>query len=108
MTNMQYDASTKEARILRANAGDYLKRIRLEAGLTQRELAERLSLKYYTFISQVENGQGRLPPALYVKTAKALRVNVKDFALTMLSYYDPHTHAAITTEEELKERKTNG
>lgn len=102
MTNMQYDKSTKEARILRAEGGDYIKRKRLEAGLTQRALAERLHLKYYTFISQLENGQGRLPPTLYVKTAKALGINVAEFALTMLSFYDPHTHAAITTEKELR------
>lgn len=102
MSNNQYDTSTKEARILRAEGGDYVKRCRLDAGMTQRELAEKLDLKYYTFISQVENGQGRLPPYLYVKTARALGLPIKEFAMTMLSYYDPHTFAAITTEEELK------
>jgi transcriptional regulator with XRE-family HTH domain len=103
MTNMQYDASTKNARILRAEGGDYIKRLRLDAGLTQRELADALGLKYYTFISQLENGQGRLPPNLYVKTARVFNVSVKQFALDMLSFYDPHTHAAITTETELDE-----
>ncbi len=97
MSNNQYDKSTKEARILRAEAGDYLKRCRLHVSMTQRELAEKLTLKYYTFISQVENGQGRLPPYLYVKTAQALDLDVKEFAMDMMSYYDPHTHAAVTT-----------
>lgn len=103
MTHQQYDRSTKVARILRAEGGDYVKRLRLDAGLTQRELSERLNLKYYTFISQLENGQGRLPPNLWVKTARALGVDVKEFALSMLSFYDPHTHAAITTGNELEE-----
>lgn len=101
--HIQYDKSTKEARILRAEGGDYIKQLRLEAGLTQKQLSEALNLKYYTFISQLENGQGRLPPNLYVKTAKALGVDVREFALQMLSFYDPHTHAAIIVGDELKE-----
>jgi len=101
MAHQQYDSSTKEARILRAEGGDYIKRLRIDRGLTQRELADALGLKYYSFISQLENGQGRLPPNLYVKTARVLKVPVAEFALSMLSFYDPHTHAAITTQEEL-------
>lgn len=105
MTNQQYDRSTKEARILRAEAGDYVKQLRMALGMTQRELAERLNLKYYTFISQLENGQGRLPPYLLVRTAQALDVPVSEFALKMLSFYDPHTHAAITVESEYKTKE---
>lgn len=108
MAHQQYNSSTKEARILRAEGGDYIKRLRIERGLTQRDLADTLGLKYYSFISQLENGQGRLPPNLYVKTARALKVDIAEFALTMLSFYDPHTHAAITTKEELSnERNSN-
>lgn len=103
MSHMQYDKSTKQARILRAEGGDYVKRLRVEARMTQRELSEALGLKYYTFISQLENGQGRLPPSLYVKTARALKVPIAEFALQMLAFYDPHTHAAITTEQELED-----
>jgi transcriptional regulator with XRE-family HTH domain len=100
MANIQYSRSTKESRIRRAEGGDYVKQLRVAAGLTQKDLAEALNLKYYTFISQLENGQGRLPPNLYVKTAKALGVDTKEFALAMLEFYDPHTHAAITTQTE--------
>lgn len=108
MTNQQYERSSQEARIARANAGGYVQRLRLAAGLTQRDLAMKLNLKYYSFISQVENGQGRLPPYLWVKTAKALGVDIKEFSLCLLEYYDPHAHAAITTQEELKEANGNG
>jgi DNA-binding XRE family transcriptional regulator len=41
---------------LRKLAGDWLKLRRAEVELSQADLAARLGLKYYTFISQVENG----------------------------------------------------
>ena len=104
MTHQQYDASTKEARILRANAGDYVKQLRIEAGLTQRQLADILGLQWYSFISQLECGQGRLPPNLYVKTAQALKQDVKTFSLKMLEFYDPWTAAAITEGREWKDK----
>jgi transcriptional regulator with XRE-family HTH domain len=107
VVNQQYDRSSKEARIARANAGEYFQKLRNAKGYTQRDISEILGLKYYTFISQVENGQGRLPPYLWVKAAKALDVNVKEFALCMLHYYDPHAWAAITTEDELKDGTTD-
>ena len=102
MAHQTYSSSTKEARILRAYAGDYVKQLRIEAGMTQRDLAEKLDLKHYTFISQLECGQGRLPPNLTVKTAQALGQDVSEFALKMLSFYDPHTHTAITFNEREK------
>ena len=50
-----------EARQLRKQAGDWLKQRRADAGMSQVALAERLGMKYYTFISQVENGFSRVP-----------------------------------------------
>ena len=49
-----------EARQLRKQAGDWLKQRRADAGLSQADLAAKLGLKYYTFISQVENGFSRV------------------------------------------------
>ena len=46
---------------LRREAGRWLKTAREAAGLTQAELAEKTGLRYYTFVSQVENGLGRVP-----------------------------------------------
>lgn len=106
MAHQSYSRNTKDARILRANAGDYVKKIRIEQEMTQRDLAEALNLKYYTFISQLENGQGRLPPNLTVRMAIALNQDPKEFALKMLSYYDPHTHIAVTAGETLPETET--
>jgi hypothetical protein len=58
-------------------------------------LAQTVGLQYYTFISQVENGTGRVPPHLYEKFADALGVGVADFAKHMLMYYDPFTYKAL-------------
>jgi DNA-binding XRE family transcriptional regulator len=46
---------------LRQEAGRWLKAAREAAGLTQAELAQRVGLRYYTFVSQVESGLGRVP-----------------------------------------------
>src|SRR5690606_318265 len=43
---------------LRKQAGNWLKELRGQAGLSQVDLARILGFKYYTFISQVENGFG--------------------------------------------------
>ena len=46
---------------LRKRAGDWLRRKRCELGISQRELAMRVNMEYYTFISQIEAGRGRVP-----------------------------------------------
>ena len=52
--------------------GAWLKELRGRAGLSQLQLAERLNLKYYTFVSQVENGFGRVPTESMEAWARAL------------------------------------
>ena len=61
LAEMRPSKPVPEARMLRKQAGDWLKQKRAEAGLSQVDLAARLDLKYYTFISQVENGFSRVP-----------------------------------------------
>ena len=90
-----YKANSKEARALRKKAGIYLKACRNASGLTQRELAKAVDIDYYTFISQLECGQGRVPPNLYVPLAKAMDVDLEEFTKTMLKYYDPFTYHAL-------------
>lgn len=87
----QYDRSSGAAKALRKKGGTYLKQLREAAHLTQRELAMKVGLAYYTFISQIENGTGRPPPELYGAFADALGVDVRKFAVDMLKYYDPWT-----------------
>ena len=80
---------THEIRSLRKRGGKWLKDQREKVGFSQRELAKELSLPYYTFISQVENGTARIPPEHYENWAAALRVPIATFVRAMLKYYDP-------------------
>jgi transcriptional regulator with XRE-family HTH domain len=81
--------ATPNAKQLRKEAGNWLKELRLRAGLSQIELAARLELKYYTFISQVETGYGRVPTESMEAWAKALGAKPSEFARRLLSFYDP-------------------
>ncbi len=92
---MQFAKADSEAKQLRKQAGTWLKELRARAGLSQVELAQQLGLKYYTFISQVENGFGRVPTESMPGWADALGVNPRDFARELLSYYDPELHRLL-------------
>jgi transcriptional regulator with XRE-family HTH domain len=80
---------------LRKQAGDWLKKLRSRAGLSQVQLADALGLKYYTFISQVENGFGRVPIESMEAWAKALNVEPSDFAKRLLSFYEPELYRLL-------------
>ena len=69
--------------------GERFGRIRLEHNLTQAELAERVGLRYYTFVSQVESGLGRVPIETQGAWAEAVGLNPAEFARTLLRYYEP-------------------
>jgi transcriptional regulator with XRE-family HTH domain len=51
--------------------GAELRRLRREAGLTQRELAERLELSH-TYLSKLENGRMPMPPSMGRRWREAL------------------------------------
>jgi len=80
---------------LRQQAGRWLRELRESRGLSQRNLADRVGADYYTFISQLEAGRGRIPPDRYVDWAKALGVEPKVFVRTLLRFYDPVTYEII-------------
>ena len=92
---MQFAKTMPEAKKLRREAGTWLKELRARAGLSQIELAERLGLKYYTFISQVENGFGRVPTESMEAWARALGTDPSDFARQLLSFYDPELYRLL-------------
>jgi hypothetical protein len=62
-----------EARELRKQAGDWLKLRRADAGRSQVDLAARPGLKYYTFISQIEDGLSRIPTEAVAAWAPVVR-----------------------------------
>ena len=84
-----------EARQLRKQAGDWLKARRADAGLSQIDLAARLGLKYYTFISQVENGFSRVPTEAMAAWATALGLEPAAFAKHLLVYYEPELYRLL-------------
>ena len=97
MAYTKYRVDKVAARKMRIEAGAFIKGLRenRDPKMTQRELAERLRLPYYTFISQVETGAARVPPESQVAWAKALGVDPQEFAKKLLSCYDPHTYKAL-------------
>lgn len=84
-----------ERKMLRERGGAWLKKLREDAGLSQRQLAEAVDVGYYTFISQIESGRGRIPSDRYGEWARALKVDPQSFVCTLLSYYDPSIYAIL-------------
>jgi len=80
---------------LRKRAGTWLQERRKAAGLSQIELAARLGLKYYTFISQVENGFSRVPTDIMGAWARELGLEPAAFARHLLMYYEPEMHRLL-------------
>jgi transcriptional regulator with XRE-family HTH domain len=93
--NGRQGKAVPEARQLRKQAGDWLKVRRAEAGLSQVDLAARLGLKYYTFVSQVENGFSRVPTETMEAWAIALGLEPAAFAKYLLVYYEPELHRLL-------------
>lgn len=91
-TNQRQNQDTKELRRL---GGRWLKERRESAGLSQRQLAEILGVEYYTFISQIETGHGRIPPDRYEAWASAIGLELADFVREILRYYDPVTFTIL-------------
>ncbi|WP_163852286.1 helix-turn-helix domain-containing protein [Pseudooceanicola aestuarii] len=94
-----HKTTPEESKEQRAALGQWLKQLRETAGLSQRDLADRLSLDYYTFISQLENGRGKIPAHRYVEWAGALDQDPRSFVKRLLSYYEPSTYRILFEEE---------
>ncbi|KTQ95618.1 MULTISPECIES: helix-turn-helix domain-containing protein [Aureimonas] len=84
---------------LRKEGGAWLRSRREAAGLSQRELAERVEVGYYTFVSQIEAGRGRIPAERYSTWASALDMNARDFVRNIMAYYEPSTYEILFGEE---------
>jgi len=80
---------------LRRAAGIWLRELRERQGYTQRELAKRVGAEYYTFISQLETGRGRIPPDRYRCWAEALKIEPAVFVRNLMRYYDPVTYGIL-------------
>jgi len=93
-----------EVQDLRRLGGRWLKEQREHAGLSQRELAEKVGAEYYTFISQLETGRGRIPPDRYYVWAKALSMDTREFVRDLMRFYDPVTYGILfSTDGETRD-----
>lgn len=80
---------------LRKEGGAWLRELRVAAGLSQRDLSIEVGLDYYTFISQIESGRGRVPPTMVGKWAAAVKYPIREFAINLMKYYDPLNYELI-------------
>lgn len=88
-----------EVAALRKEGGAWLRELRNAAGLSQRDLSKIVGLDYYTFISQIESGRGRIPPAMVGKWAAALKYPIREFAINLMKFYDPLNYELIFAGE---------
>ena len=94
-TNPQKLQSQENLELRRAG-GRWLRERREQKGLTQRQLADLVGVEYYTFISQLETGRGRIPPDKYRVWAAALGMNPREFLMELLQFYDPISHDILS------------
>lgn len=86
---------TPEVLELRREAGVWLKELREKRGISQREMAEMVGVLYYTYISQIETGRGKVPIDSYDSWAKALGLPTRIFVKQIMRYYDPVTYGHL-------------
>lgn len=85
----------QDSKAQRKRAGAWLRGKRSDMGYTQKQLADRLGLEYYTFVSQVENGSAKLSHYQWVDYASALEMEPKEFARVMMFFMMPEIHQMI-------------
>ncbi|WP_099864303.1 helix-turn-helix domain-containing protein [Pararhizobium haloflavum] len=95
----QQGLDTSEVLRLRQRAGRWVRILRENAGLSQRELAKATGIDYYSFISQIESGRGRIPPERYLAFAEAFGIDPKHFVQELLRYYDPITYDILYSRD---------
>ncbi len=80
---------------LRREGGRWLREKRERVNLSQRQLAAKVGAEYYTLVSQLETGRGRVAPDQYLVWAEALNISPQAFARTMMRFYDPVTYGIL-------------
>lgn len=93
--NHDHQADLNQANLLRQECGRWLRDLREKAGLSQRELAAAMGLEYYSFISQIESGKGKIPPSHFEAWASAVKVAPRAFARELLRFYEPLYYGLI-------------
>lgn len=91
---------TKLTRQMRRDAGRWLSAQREKAGVTQAQVADHVGYRYYTFVSQVEGGHGRVPSEHFELWAQAIGVSPPAFARKLLGFYEPEIHRLLFGGDE--------
>jgi hypothetical protein len=86
---------TKLTRQMRRDAGRWLSGQREKAGVTQAQVADHVGYRYYTFVSQVEGGHGRVPSEHFELWAQAISVDPQAFAKKLLGFYEPEIYRLL-------------
>lgn len=97
------EQSRQQNEQLRISVGQWLRDCRASLGLSQREIADIAGFEYYTFISQLETGRGRVPAERYEAYAKALQVDPREFAMRMLQAYENSTYRILFPSEAMSD-----
>jgi len=85
MADSKYDAALAERlKSARVGAGAYIRELRLQSKLSQRELAEKLNLPLYSFVSMIETGTTYVRPEALEAWAEALGVDPQEFERKLL------------------------
>jgi len=88
-------AQDESSKRRRKQGGLVIKTLRTSLGYTQRDLADKCGLDYYTFVSQIEAGVGKIPPQKYKAFAASLGCDTKKFVRELIKFYDPYTFEAL-------------
>ena len=88
------------------DGGNWLQQLRCKAEIPQADLAGRLGIKYYSYISQIENGISRMPIDKFERWAIELGVDPTDFAERLVSFYEPELHRLLYRRK--RERGSHG
>ena len=71
----------------RTRLGQWLRALREQRGLTQREFAEKVGVDHYSVIAQLENGRGFIPADRHRIWANALQVEFGEFLRALASHH---------------------
>jgi len=95
MYNTPMIGSGEHAQKLRKDAGKWLKSLREAANKTQMDVAKDVGYDYYTAVSQIELGKGRVAPDRYEVYAKSMGVDPSWFIINLIKFYDPFAYKLL-------------
>lgn len=97
----------------RAAEGSYIRDLREARGLTQADLADAVGIQSKQLISHIETGRVHMPVDWMFDFSETLKIDLKEFAQTLLRYQNPWMFAALfgtdpALRAELKRASTRG